>query len=74
MENILPITNISLEDKEIKDDSHLNLIRKVKSKYIIENIFSFLEEKIELKMIIYNKNIQNLLGINIDNYKIINRK
>ena len=74
MENILPITNISLEEKEIKDDSHLNLIKKVKSKYIIENIFSFLEEKIELKMIIYNKNIQNLLGINIDNYKIINRK
>ena len=39
--------------------------------YILKYIFSFLSEKQKLKIIIYNKDLQKKLDINIENYKRI---
>jgi len=46
-------------------------IRDINSSFIITNIFSFLSEKQILNMIMYNKLFQNLLFVNIKNYKKI---
>ena len=43
------------------------MAENIKSSYISEFIFSYLEEKIKLKIIKYNKTIQNKLQINIIN-------
>ena len=43
---------------------------KIKSIYIKKKIFSHLYEKIKLKLIRYNKNLQNKMGIEIINYKL----
>ena len=47
-------------------------IEKIKSLYILKDIFSFLPEKQELNLIIYNNHLQQQLNINIDDYKRIN--
>ena len=49
-------------------------IESIKSLYIIKNLFSFLYEKQKLKLIAYNKHIQNMLGIDINHYKKISRR
>ena len=46
-----------------------NLYENLKSKYIIKIIFSNLNEKIKLKTIKYNKNLQDNLDNSIINYK-----
>ena len=43
----------------------------IKSFYILKEIFSFLNIKRKLDIIIYNKNLQNKLGIDIEDYKNI---
>ena len=49
------------------------MLNNIKSLYFIEKIFSNIDEKIKLKIIKYNKSLQNTLCINIINYKIFNR-
>ena len=49
-------------------------IRRIKSSYIIKEVFSFLYEKQKLNMIIYNKRLQNILGVDIEDYKKISGK
>ena len=44
-------------------------IEKIKSLYILKDIFSFLSEKHKLEIIIYNKNLQKKLDINNEDYK-----
>ena len=56
-------------DKKGNQYSFINLITMIKSIYRIKQIFSFLSEKKKLNFIIYNKSIQNKMGINLDNYK-----
>ena len=46
----------------------------IKSFPIFKKIFSFVSEKKKLNMIIYNKNYQKKLYINIDNYKKVSGK
>ena len=46
----------------------------IKSSYFIIILFSHLNEERKLRIIKNNKNIQNLLNINIINYKIFNGK
>ena len=46
----------------------------VKTLYFIKVLFSYLNEKRKLKIINYNKSLQNLLDINIINYKIFSGK
>ena len=47
------------------------MLDNTKSPYILKYLFSFLEEMIKLKLIKYNKNLQNKLDISIENYKEI---
>ena len=49
-------------------------IRDINSSFIIKNIFSFLSEKQILNLIIYNKQFQNFLLVDIKNYKKISGK
>jgi len=49
--------------------SEINIEKSIKSLYILKDIFSFLSEKQELNILIYNKNLQKKFDINIDDYK-----
>jgi len=49
------------EDAKYKLD-----LREIKSSYIKKNIFSFLNEKQNLKMIIYNKELQKICLVGIE--------
>ena len=51
-----------------------NLINLIKSNYILKNVFSNLYEKRKLKLLIYNKNIQDKLGLNLEYFKTISGK
>ena len=50
-----------------------NSFKKIKSKYILKFIFSYLNEKTKLEIIKYNKTIQNIINIDITNYKFLSR-
>ena len=50
------------------------LLDNVKSTFFSSVLFSHLNEKIKLKMIKYNKNVQNKIDINLNYYKLINIK
>ena len=52
-----------VEFKEIK------YLKDIKSSYIIKEIFLFLNEEQKLNLIIYNKEIQTILGVDIKTYK-----
>jgi len=61
-----------LKEKEIEKPKNIevvNLIKTLKSQYIIKDIFSCLEEKTKLTIIVHNKKYQNLLGLDINYYK-----
>ena len=45
------------------------MIFDVKSKYIINIIFSFLDENLKLYLIKYNNNLKNILGIDLGYFK-----
>ena len=47
---------------------------KVRSSYIVEIIFSHLNEKIKLKVIKYNKKLQEKIDIKLINYKFYSGK
>ena len=47
-------------------------IKNVKSKYILEYIFSLIETEKFLSLILYNKYIMNQLSVSINDYKSIN--
>ena len=48
-----------------------NSSKNIKSKYIIQFIFSYLNENTKLQIIKYNKHLQNILDIKIINYKFL---
>ena len=50
---------------EFKKD-HIKSIEDIKSSYIIKEIFSFIDEKRMLNMIIYNKHLQNIFEVDIE--------
>ena len=50
------------------------MLEKIKSDYFVKNIFTFLEDINQLKIIKSNKSLQNLLNINIINYKFLSRR
>ena len=58
----------NLEKKTQKQNVDANL-KNIKSKYIIKILFFHLDEKIKLKLIKYNKILQNTIDINLNNYK-----
>ena len=58
---------------EMKKNQITN-IEKIKSLYNIKEVFSFLNKRQKLNMIIYNKQIQNIIGVNIEDYKKMSGK
>ena len=50
---------------------NINLERDIKSSYNLDKMFSFLEQRLKLNMIIYNKYLQKMIGVNIQDYKKI---
>ena len=59
---------------EFEDIKYKINIRDIKSVFIIKIIFSFLSEKQILNMIIYNKELQKMFFVNINDYKKISGK
>ena len=55
-----------VENKDVKCKIDL---REIKSSYIKKNIFSFLNEEQNMKMAVYNKELQKLCLIGIEDYK-----
>ena len=49
-------------------------INNIKSSYIIKGLFSFLNEKQKLNMIIYNKELQKKCIVDIEDYKKLSLK
>ena len=54
---------IKEEQTELKKEQY---IRNSKSEYILKNIFSYINQKEKLKLIKYNKILQNKIGVNIE--------
>lgn len=56
---------------ELKDISKINnnLLLNISSNYIVKHIFSYLKYNYILKLIKYNKLIQNKIGFDKQNYK-----
>ena len=49
--------------------TNINLIKNIESLYNFNIIFSYLEQSKKLEIIIYNKQIQEKIGVNIEDYK-----
>jgi len=61
-------------DKIEKIESKKDIIKSIKSLYILTEVFSFLSEKEKLSLISYNKEMQKFLEIDIEDYKRISGK
>ena len=61
--------SIEKEKYNINKKNNNNLMDNIKSKYIIEMVFSYIEENLKLKMVKYNKYLQNKMDIKLDTYK-----
>ena len=46
------------------------MLNKIKSTFIIKKIFIYLYDRIQLKLIKYNKKLQSKISINLYDYKI----
>ena len=66
--------NIPIDNDNITNINLQNSINSIKSPYIIKEIFSLLNEKKKLELIIYNKKLQNFFDIKIEDYKKKSRK
>ena len=62
------------EIKSLEKSEYVNLKLQVKSKFMIEQIFQYLNEKERLLLLRYNKYYQKILGINIESYMKISGK
>ena len=63
------LDSINLKKNNNQNDKLLNDINNIKSKYIIEEIFSYISEKTKLKIIKYNKKVQKKMDIKLINYQ-----
>ena len=50
------------------------MYENIKSQYFIKFLFDYLEERIKLKLIKYNKSLQETMDIKLINYKIMSGK
>ena len=57
--------------KKIQKQNVGTNLKNIKSGYTIKILFFHLDEKIKLKIIKYDKNLQNRIDININNYKFL---
>ena len=52
----------------------IKIQEEIKSSYIIKEIFSYLKEKKKLNIVIYNKQIKKIIGVDIEDYMKIEGK
>ena len=64
--NSLDNKKIKLSQKKAKD-----LLKDIKSKYVIQIIFAHLQKKKKMKIVNYNRQLQEKLDMSINNYKEI---
>ena len=57
-----------------KDEGKKSILNFISSSYVLENVFSFIYEKNKFNIIKYNKNLQNLFHIDIDDFKNLSGK
>ena len=50
------------------------MLKNIKSVFFIKIVFSFLDEKQKLKLVKYNKTLQNYTNIHLTNYKFFTGK
>ena len=58
---------------DLKENRNSNW-RKIKSKHTLVEIFSFINVKTQLYILLYNNSLKKKLSINIDNYKKVSGK
>ena len=58
---------------KIDELKKLKCLGNIKSSYIIMNVFSFLEKKQKLNLIIYNKKFQKIFGVGFEDYREISK-
>ena len=62
------------DQKESQLISSNNILRYIKSNFILKKFFDYLNKRKSLEIIKYNKNIQKRMNININNYKEYSEK
>ena len=50
------------------------MLENIKSSDFIQLLFSYLDERIKLRIINYNKSFQNIMNITLMNYKLFSRR
>ena len=68
------INNIIEKPKNVSESQDYGLFGKIKSTYILKTLLSLIEEKHKLKLLKYNKYLQNKCDISIMNYKFCSGK
>jgi len=66
--------NKSFSPNCMKDDNVTygkELLKNVKSKYIVNIFFSFINERIKLKIVKHNKHLQDIINIKLINYEFL---
>ena len=62
--------NASKENNKENESAKQNpIIEKIKSRYILSKIIDIMPKKKKLEIVQYNKKIQNILNLNIKDYK-----
>ena len=62
--------NVSKENnKENESDKPNHIIENIKSRYILSKIYNNMTIKKKLKIVKYNKRIQNRLNLSVKDYK-----
>ncbi len=57
-----------IEEENIEEKKK-KILRDIKSIYIIKGIFSYINYKQKLDLISYNKQLQKIIGVDINDYK-----
>ena len=61
---------IKEEQTNFEENKKIEAKPKINSKYILVDILSFIDNnKLKLNLVMYNKELQKKLGVNIENYK-----
>ena len=63
-------TNVIEIKKNTKNTNNKNILNKIRSNYILQRVFSYLNELSKLDLIKCNKNLQNKIDIKLINYKL----
>ena len=62
--NIKDNKDINNDIKNINYNNENNLLNQIKSKYVVQNLFNYIQNDINEKLFIYSKYYKNLLNLN----------